>query len=263
MDYRYPSQLVAALSGVDTLLSFIVDFASPNGSLGALAHRNLLTAAVHPDVRLKRFVPAEYANDVARFPVPPSAEMDKLYFRQYVGEFCRARGIEYTLVGNGILTDFFRPRGERNGFPDLEGPLVPIDVEARKVLVPGDREDKISFTAAGDVAKAVVRLLRVDIGGWDEYTYVSGDRLTWEEAAGKLEAVLGEKVERKYVSLDDLSARVEEARKEGDAMRLMAAELNEAFGNGSEVLPENSAYFDGMKFESLESMFKECYGKAA
>ncbi|KAK9416816.1 putative NAD(P)-binding domain-containing protein [Seiridium unicorne] len=263
VDYRYPSQLITALKGCDTLLSFIVDLVSPNGSLGALAHRNLLTAAIHPDVKLKRFVPAEYANDIARFPVPPAAEKDKLYFREYIRQFCPARGIEYTLVSNGILMDFFRPKGKKGGFPDLEGPLVPINAEERKALVLGNKEDKISFTAAYDVAQCLVRLLKVEIGGWDEYTYVSGDRLTWEQAAQKLEGVLGEKVERTYIGVEELRERVAEAKKGGDGMKIMAAELNEAFGDGSEVLPENSKLFDGVKFLKLEQLFKECYGKGA
>lgn len=261
MDYRYPSQLIAALKGVDTLLSFIVDVVSPNGSLGALAHRNLLTAAVHPDVRLRRFIPAEYAHDVARFPVPRSAEMDKLYLREYARGFCKARDIEYTLVCNGVLMDLFRPRGKKNGFPDLEGPLAPVDVERRKVLVPGSRNDRISFTAAADVAKAVVRLLGVDVGQWDEYTYVSGDRLTWEEVADKLEGVLGGKVERKYVGLEDVAEWVREAKQGQDSLKLMAAESSEAFGNGSEVLPENNRHLKGLKFSNLEGLFEEWYGK--
>jgi nucleoside-diphosphate-sugar epimerase len=173
-----------------------VDHASPGGSLGAVAHRTLLAAAVSPRVGLRRFVPAEYANDVARFPSPPSAERDKLYFRDYLRAFCPARGIEYTLVCNGILTDHFRPRGQRNGFLDDDNDagavsLVPVDAEARRVLVPGHAGDAVSFTAARDVARCVARLLSVEAGGWEEYTYISGDRLTWEEVARGLEAALG------------------------------------------------------------------------
>lgn len=269
VDYRYPSQLIAALEGVDTLLSFIVDFEDckkGGSSLGALAHRNLLTAAVSPRVNLRRFVPAEYANDVAKSPKSTlSCERDKPHFRNYVRAFCPARGIEYTLISNGILMDFFRPRGDKSGFADLgDAEIVPLDAEKKTALIPGDPKDRISFTAARDVARCLVALLRVPAGGWDEYSFVSGDRLTWDEAADQLEAALGgTKLERNSVGLEELRARAEQARKEGDFMPTMIAELNEVFGDGSEVLPENSKYFDGIKFQKLADVFQECYGKGA
>ncbi|KAI0141398.1 hypothetical protein BJ166DRAFT_541424 [Pestalotiopsis sp. NC0098] len=266
VDYRYPSQLIAALEGVDTLLSFIVDFAEAKGgpSLGALAHRNLLAAAVSPRVGLKRFVPAEYANDAAVKSVL-SCERDKPHFRAYVREFCPARGIEYTLVSNGVLMDFFRPRGDRGGFPGADdgGDVVPLDAENKTALIPGDKGDKISFTAARDVARCVVALLKVEAGGWDEYSYISGDRLTWDEAADRLEGALGEKLARTYVGLEELRARAEQARKAGEFAPTMTAELREIFGDGSEVLPENSRYFEGVKFQKLGDVFEECYGKGA
>ncbi|KAI4596177.1 hypothetical protein KJ359_005684 [Pestalotiopsis sp. 9143b] len=263
VDYRYPSQLIAALEGVDTLLSFIVDFDEAKGgpSLGALAHRNLLAAAVSPRVDLKRFVPAEYANDATVRSVL-SCERDKPHFRAYVREFCPARGIEYTLVSNGVLMDFFRPRGDRNGFPS-DGDIVPIDAVTKTALIAGDRADKISFTAARDVARCVVALLKVEAGGWDEYSYVSGDRLTWDEVADRLEGALGSKLQRTYVGLEELRAQAEQARKAGDFTPTMAAELREVFGDGSEVLPENSRYFEGVKFQKLGDVFDECYGEGA
>ncbi|KAK6200813.1 hypothetical protein LQW54_009477 [Pestalotiopsis sp. IQ-011] len=263
VDYRYPSQLITALEGVDTLLSFIVDFDEAKGgpSLGALAHRNLLAAAVSPRVGLKRFVPAEYANDAAVRSVL-SCERDKPHLRAYVKEFCPARGIEYTLVSNGVLMDFFQPRGDRNGFPS-DGDMVPVDAKSKTALIAGDRADKISFTAARDVARCVVALLTVEAGGWDEYSYVSGDRLTWDEVADRLEGALGSKLQRTYAGLEELRVQAEQARKAGEFAPTMAAELREVFGDGSEVLPENSRYFEGVKFQKLDDVFQECYGKGA
>ncbi|ETS86695.1 hypothetical protein PFICI_00523 [Pestalotiopsis fici W106-1] len=267
VDYRYPSQLIAALEGIDTLLSFIVDFddSKEGSSLGALAHRNLLTAAVSPRVNLRRFVPAEYANNVAGFPRSAlSCERDKPHFRNYVRAFCPARGIEYTLISNGVLMDFFRPRGDKSGFPDLEAEIIPLDADKKTALIPGNgKKDKISFTAARDVARCLVALLKVPAGGWEEYSYISGDRLTWDEAADQLEAALGAKLARTHVGLEELRARAEQARKGGNFMDIMIAELNEVFGDGSEVLPENNKYFDGIKFQKLADVFQECYGKGA
>jgi nucleoside-diphosphate-sugar epimerase len=254
VNYESLPELQAALSGADTLLSFIVDFVSPSSQ--ATAHRNLLSAAVSQG--LERFVPAEYANDIARFPVPPSAEVDKLHFRNHLREVCKREKIEYTIMCIGIFMDFFVPPEARKYFPDLEGPLKPAE---RKMRVNGARGDKVSLTLADDVAKALMRLLQVPFGGWDEYSYVSGDRVTWDQVADALEQVTGDGVEKTYHSLEELESEVIEARKGGDDMAIMMAELNEAFGNGSEVLPPDSKYFEGLRFTKLEELFEKTYTK--
>lgn len=62
-------------------------------------------------------------------------------------------------------------------------------------------------------------------------------------------------VERRYVSL---------SRTYGggaDPMKIEYAELNEAFGNGSEVLPVNAECFEGLETTKFEQIMRECYGK--
>ncbi|KAI0404465.1 hypothetical protein F4802DRAFT_567165 [Xylaria palmicola] len=264
VNYDDIASLRAALKSAraDTLLSFIVDLQNPASA--ARCHRNLLGAAAVEGIR--RFVPAEYANDVARFPAPPSSEADKLPFRRHAARLCRAHGVEYTLVCTGIIMDFFLPRGGKRyladpppGFPAI----LPVDAEADppRVTVLGDPRDKISVTLADDIACGVVRLLRMPRGTWDETTYLSGDRVSWEDVAEILERVLDRTVERAYVGAEDLRRDVEVARESGDPVRIEVAELREAFGNGSEVLPVNAKCFEGMDTTKFEEIMRQYYGK--
>ena len=223
----------------------------------ATAHRNLSSTAVSQG--LKRFIPADHANDIARFPVPPSAEKDKLQFRVHLMEVCKKEGLEYTIMCIGIFMDFFIPFEQRRYFPDLERPLNPKE---RKIRVNGPREDKISLTLADDVARALVKLFQLPLGGWDEYSYLSGDRVTWDEVADTLERVTGDEVQRTYHPLEKLQSKVIEAIKGGDEMVLMMAELNEAFGNGSEVLPDDSKYFRGLKCSKLKELLERTYTRS-
>ncbi|KAI8951086.1 hypothetical protein F4801DRAFT_601547 [Xylaria longipes] len=263
VDYDNISSLREALKSAqaDALLSFIVDLQNPKSI--ARSHRNLLDAAVAEGIT--RFVPAEYANDVAKFPVPPSSEADKLHFRRHAVRVCRAHNIEYTLICNGIIMDFFLPRGKKKYLTDLPPELsniLPVGVGAvpPHVLVLGSPKDKISMTFADDIANGLVRLLLLPNGSWDEVTYFSGDRVSWEEAADILEKALGRKVKREYTTLEDLTREVEESRKGGDPVRIECAELNEAFGNGSEVLPANSECFEGLETTKFEHVMLEYYG---
>ena len=270
VDYTNPSSLHSAFLSVnaDTLLSFIVNLQDPESA--AQSHRNLLPAAVSAGC-IKRFIPAEYANNIARFPVPPSSETDKLQFREHVVRTCRENEIEYALVCNGVIMDFFIPRGRKRYFADLPPEFPPIllidipvatetDTDRPWVDVLGNPADKISLTLADDIAAGVVRFLQSPRGSWDEITYFSGDRVSWEEVGEILERVLEREVERRYTALEGLKREVREARGSGDAVRIECAELREAFGNGSEVLPVNAECFEGVGTTRFEDVVRMYYG---
>ncbi|RYP07807.1 hypothetical protein DL765_009006 [Monosporascus sp. GIB2] len=184
----------------DALLASVGGFSDPPSQ--APAHRNLRSAAAacchrhSPPGHLGRFISAGYANDVARLPVPPEAEADKPYPRELLRDTSGGHGIEYAPVCSGIFMDFFLPKGKKKYFPDMDGQnIVAIDAEARPVdvLVPGSREDRASMGLADDLGRAMVRLSKVPMGGWQEYAYFRGDGVGWEEAAEISEEVSGER----------------------------------------------------------------------
>ncbi|KAI0533921.1 hypothetical protein GGR58DRAFT_516530 [Xylaria digitata] len=222
VDYNNVSSLRAVIRSTkaDMLLSFIVELKNPDAM--ARSHRNLLEAAIVEGVR--RFVPAEYANDVGRFPVPPSSEADKQHFREHVRRVY-----------------FFLPRGKKKYLADLPPEyrnILPVDVEAEppRVVILGDPEDRISMTLADDIAR---------------------------DAAETLGRILGSKVERRYISLEALRQEVRAAHESGDLMRIECAELHEAFGSGSEVLPANTRCFEGIETTKFAQAMQEYYGKGS
>lgn len=258
VDYASVPSLTAALraASADTVLSFLVNFEDPEGQ--ALAQRNLVRASV--DAGVRRFVPAEYANNVRDYPEPASGEKDKQAFRDFVRAEAARSGLEYTLVCCGLISDFLLPlaRRAKKHFPEFPGP---VDTEKGVVLVLGEPGQRISCTAADDVARAMVRVLTVPLGAWDEYTWITGDSVTYAGLADSLERVTGDKVERVYLPLPELEKQLGEAVETGDVMAIVGAELNLLFGNGSISLPENSKVLDGLDFVKVEDLFQSAYGK--
>lgn len=69
--------------------------------------------------------------------------------------------------------------------------IFAIDIANKAAGIPGNGEDIISFTYTKDVAKYVVAALGLD--KWEEVTYVSGDKATWNEFLKIAEEARGKK----------------------------------------------------------------------
>ncbi|KAI1342539.1 hypothetical protein F5Y15DRAFT_413046 [Xylariaceae sp. FL0016] len=248
VDYNDPGSVISALTSVkaDAVPSFIVDLTGSGPDIPA---------------RCKRFVPAEYANDIQHSPAGLSAEPDKPVFRRVIEGVCAREETEHTLVCCGVLMGFFLPRGKTGYFPDLGDDMpglipVPMGSRPRMVLVLENAGERINMTMARDVGKSVVRMLKVRMSGWEKYSYLSGDRVSWGEAAEVLGRITGEHIQMEHVGLEEPQTKaMEEGEKERgrerDQMKILAAELNEVFGIGSEVLPENTYKSEGDDFSVM------------
>ena len=65
------------------------------------------------------------------------------------------------------------------------------NLESHIATIPGTGDEPITWTSGRDTAKAMVRLLHVPKGQWDEHTYISGETGTWNDAVQKLEQYHG------------------------------------------------------------------------
>ncbi|TFY83558.1 hypothetical protein EWM64_g465 [Hericium alpestre] len=72
-------------------------------------------------------------------------------------------------------------------------PVWPFDTDAWTARIPGTGEEKIGWTAARDVVKALIKLIEVPRGEWPEEVYVSGEQATWHQAMRWVEDLHGQK----------------------------------------------------------------------
>ncbi|CAO3660190.1 unnamed protein product [Umbelopsis vinacea] len=93
---------MAALSGVDVIISFVAELDNSNSQL------NLFHAAEATGV--KRFIPSEWAMDVQRFDDCRSIYEFKKKFRHF---FASQDKNEYTLISNGLFRDYLLPKGAK------------------------------------------------------------------------------------------------------------------------------------------------------
>jgi hypothetical protein len=104
--------------------------------------------------KCKRFMPSECGGDIERFPQYP------LFYEpthEPVRKALREQNdIEWTLFNLGWFMDYFVP--ENNSYMKRLPIVWPLDLEANTLRIPGTGDEFLTFTAARDVAKAMVRL---------------------------------------------------------------------------------------------------------
>ena len=106
----------------------------------------------------------------------------------------KEKEIKWTLINQGWLADYFvQPADGSKSYirPFPNG--WPIDLDQKTVRITGSGDEPVGWTAARDVAKAVVRLMSYN--DWPDHTYVFGELGTWNDAVKKVENSIGRKLE--------------------------------------------------------------------
>ncbi|KAK2768049.1 f420-dependent nadp reductase [Colletotrichum kahawae] len=146
-------------------------------------HKALLLAC-KASKTCKRFIPSEFLGNLRRFDnIPRGIARARRAFRS---ELLDESEINWTLVNLGWLADYFvqKPDGSRSYIrPFPQG--WPINMEERTVRVIGTGDEPICWTAARDVAKAVVKLVSHE--EWPDHVYVFGEIGSWNQAIEKVE----------------------------------------------------------------------------
>ncbi|KAF2010229.1 NAD(P)-binding protein [Aaosphaeria arxii CBS 175.79] len=249
-DYSVPS-LIEGLQGSTTLISTVLDYTQAYIDV----HMRLIEAAQKVS-SVKRFIASEYGGNVEDFPDQPG-----FYGRIHgpVREALRGQDqLEWTMVAVGWLMDYIVPAKNRY-MKDIED-AFPINLKTKKVEIPGTGNEKLDFTAVRDMARGIAKLVQTP--DWEENTYMSGEKMTWNE----ITALVGEKYggfEVKKKSLYDLIQDVVEASKEGDEWKLIGAEYKIFSPSGAGDLPvervqrHQKTYFEGLKFRTCKELLDE------
>ncbi|PGH14143.1 hypothetical protein AJ79_03261 [Helicocarpus griseus UAMH5409] len=156
---------------------------------------NLIEAAVQSQ-STKRFIPSDFGVPFHDFQLSAYAPLQwKLKAHQRL----KTSGLEYTLVSNGFLMDFYASPKVKSV---AKGLTLFVDMANNAAAIPGTGDVPVAFTYSLDVSKYVAAL--VGEQGWSERSIIIGDKMTYKELVALAEAVKGTKFDIKYDSLDKL-----------------------------------------------------------
>ncbi|KAH7374516.1 hypothetical protein B0T11DRAFT_219198 [Plectosphaerella cucumerina] len=246
-DYSVES-LVKGLEGSSTLISAILDY-SP-----AFVENHLrLIEAAKQTTTLRRFIPAEYGGNLEDYPDQPG------FYSRLQGKVREALAaqdvLEWTLFSTGWFTDVLIP--SRNHWLQDPGDASPINLTTKTITIPGSGKEQLDITPVRDVVKALAKLVQAP--KWERYTYVSGEKTTWNEIADLLQEQHG-KMTVQYHSLYQLIEDIVQAKDE-EARIIAEYGIFSASGAGSlppaKVAAQRESLFKGIRFRTARDLLEE------
>ncbi|KAI3324030.1 NmrA-like family protein [Xylariaceae sp. AK1471] len=178
VDFADLQCLVAALAGVEVVLSFILPYADQ----GNVAQKTLIDACIEAGVR--RFAPSEWAT---------SSNTNNPFYRmrddvrRYLDDVNRERLVlEYTCFQPGLFLDYFTY--PMQSAKHLKITQHYIDVESRQAILVDGGEQPVTFTLIDDLARVVAEAVEYD-GVWPSNGGVAG----WQTTPAEL-VRLGERL---------------------------------------------------------------------
>lgn len=246
-DYSSTS-LDEVLRGCRALISTIVDTSQTYVNI----HLQLL-AACQRSSSCKRFIPSEFAGNTRDYPDQPA------YFRN-INERVRQAlkqqdEVEWTIVCIGFFADYLVPSSNRYIRNMREGSLIDFDKE--EFLIPGSLQDSIDVTLARDVVKALVAL--VNGPNWAPYTFMSGQRVTWQEIVD----VIRQKRPGFTVRVNTLNEIIDTLMPGNSEHQITFAQLQLYSASGAARCPEREVaklkqeYFQDVNFHTMQGIWNQ------
>lgn len=246
-DYSIPS-LLEGIEGSTALISTILDYTPAFIQV----HRRLIEAAKKSKT-CKRFIPAEYGGNLEDFPDQPG------FYSRLQGvirtELAAQDELEWTLLSTGWFVDYVVPAGNRR-LQDA-GDAIPINIAGNSMLIPGTGKEPLDVTSVRDAARAIAKLLQAS--QWERYTYISGEKTTWNTIAAL--------VETKYPGINvrhrSLNQMIEDvvAHPEGEERIIAEYGIFSASHAGSlpaeKVAAHREKYFSGIDFRTGKDLMAE------
>ncbi|KAI8274850.1 hypothetical protein K4K60_009200 [Colletotrichum sp. SAR11_57] len=218
-------------------------------------HKALLLAC-KASKTCKRFIPSEFLGNLRKFDnIPRGIARARRAFRS---KLLNESEIKWTLVNLGWLADYFvqQPDGSRSYIsPFPQG--WPINMEEGTVRVIGTGDEPVCWTAARDVAKAVVKLVSHD--EWPDHVYVFGEIGSWNQAIEKVERYYGVTLTRTHVTQDDISRDLANEAVVEKWYRATIDEWSQAGATAvplEEALHQRERYFGEVKFRDINELLR-------
>ncbi|KAL4819737.1 NAD(P)-binding protein [Aspergillus spinulosporus] len=258
------SSVVSILNstGATALISLI---RCPNSVFLPL-HKTLIRACL-ASTTCKRFIPSEWAGNIEGFPdIPISYAKTRAPLRQYLQDLDQQlekegskSKLEWTLFNLGWFMDYFLPPSQ-SYMRYIKGEF-PIDVASWTYTVRGTGEEPQSWTAARDVARALVELLASE-KEWERVIYVCGEWGTFNSTARVLEKFYRRTLTEIHRSAEDIASDIREYESQPDVEDVGVVEVEQWTITGATACPKEKTlrqrekYFSAVNFMSLEEMLR-------
>ncbi|KAK1981135.1 hypothetical protein LZ30DRAFT_689391 [Colletotrichum cereale] len=165
--------------------------------------------------------------------------------------------LEWTLLSTGWFVDYIVP--SRNRILKDVVDAIPINIEAKTMLIPGSGKEPLDLNTARDVARAVAKLLQAP--RWERYTYLSGEKTTWNDIAAMMQEKYPEMtVEHRILGqlIDDIVAN---PNPEGEERIIAEYGVFSASHAGllpvDKVASHREKYFSGIRFRTTRDLLAE------
>ncbi|KAB5551070.1 hypothetical protein GE09DRAFT_1124778 [Coniochaeta sp. 2T2.1] len=199
VDYNDKDDLVKALQGIHTVLSFIQLLSDP----GQKSQKSLIDACVLAGV--KRFAPSEYGS-AGTVDMPWWAGKEEV--RRCLRELNEnGKVLEYTFFQPGLLLDYLAsPHRTAKHVAPLD---TVFDFQNRRAIVVEGHEGAImAFTSVRDLSKAIALAVDYSGGEWPEVSGIRGNRVSVSRVIEIGEKVRGSPFAIEKVKLEDLEAGI-------------------------------------------------------
>jgi hypothetical protein len=165
--------------------------------------------------------------------------------------------VSWSSISPGWYADYVYPAKQRH-LSDI-GDMWPQNYTDKRFTLYGNGSQLVNFTSARDTARAVIMLLVHDRHEWEEYTYLSGEQMSWKQLSELIIARDGEyTVKRKSLakSIGQYLARESEM-----SVAVAVFEIwghTEALGFPMEkVQRHREKFFPGIKFRTVAELADE------
>jgi len=195
VDYNDKANLVKALDGVHTLLSFVLSFKDEGG----VASKLLIDAAVEAGV--KRFAPNEWSTNATTH---LHWYATKHVIRDYLKEINKDKKVlEYTLFQPGLFMNYFTHPYKTS--PYMSHITMPVDFESRQATLVADTEARITLTEIHDIARVVARAIEYE-GEWPVTGGIQGNSILLSDLVALGEKLRGQPFKVSHLKKEDLMA---------------------------------------------------------
>ncbi|CAH0017918.1 unnamed protein product [Clonostachys rhizophaga] len=246
---QYTSDLITPLlQGCDAVICTI----SSSSDELVEVHESLLEACKSTPT-CKRFIPSVWVGNFEDIRDQPYYGADRI--QSIYDMLAGQQLIEWTILSVGWLIDYVIPASQRY-LPNER--FWVQDVKDKTFKLYGNGTQTISCTASRDAASAVVRLLETD-AGWEPFTYISGEQITWFD----LWRVIKEYDPEYRLAPKSLTESIKQLVDSTDGMDTIEAVFDvmghsEALCNPQERVDKHrQIYFEGIQFRSIRELIED------
>ena len=228
VDYKNKSNLVAALQGVEVVISAVG---------GAALGEQILLIEAAKEAGVKRFYPGEFGGD------PANGGKSVLFdVKRDIFEVLKKSGLEWTFIINGLFLEY------------LYSPFLGVDVANNKITFVGTKDTKLSYTALKDIGAFTAESINNPISK-NAVIKVVGETISYGQIAETIEKSTGKKWDVKYTPVSDTEAKI---AANPNPWATIPEQLLTAFGKGQgEVKNPQNKEFPAVKVQTLADFLKK------